>query len=67
MKTIYITKEIREIIAPKLYMPQRLLARIPAYMEHKNEEFYHTKIGAGEGSFAIKYIRNGKWNVVEIP
>lgn len=67
MKTIYTTKELREIIAPQLYMPNRLLVRISAYIEHKNEEFGHAMIGAGKGSFAIKYIGNGKWNVREIP
>ncbi len=66
MKTIYTTKEMREVLAPKLYIPRYLLARIPAYIEHKGEEFSHAMIGAETGSFVIKYIGNGKWNVREI-
>lgn len=67
MKTIYTTKEIKEIIAPQLYIPRFLLARIPAYIEHKGEEFGHAMVGVGAGSFIIKYIGNGKWNVRKIP
>lgn len=67
MKTIYTTKELRDVIAPKLYISRFLLARIPAYMKHKNEEFGHAMLGAGKGSFVVKYIGNGRWHVSEIP